>query len=97
MRFTLFSIEREQVPREHGSDGDNREHQKHGCEAVGSRLVEITQQQREHAAFGNSGDEGRHRRGRPLINVRRPHVERHEGQFEADARDNHRHAGQQQR
>ena len=89
--------EREEVTGKHGSDGDDREHQNHGREAMTeTRLIEVAKQQREHSAFRNRGNEGCHRRRRPLINIRRPHVERHQGEFEADAGDNQRHAGQQQ-
>ena len=88
--------EREQVAREHRRDGDNREHEKQGCELAHPRLGEIPQQQCEHAPFGNSGNEGGHRRGRSPIDIWRPHVERHKGQFEADAGNDHRRAGQEQ-
>ena len=43
----------------------------------------VPQQQGEERRFGHAGDEGRHRRRSPLVDVRRPHVEGDHRQLEA--------------
>ena len=66
MRFTLFCKSARRLPANMEAMAIIENTRSTGREAVGSRLVEIAQQQREHAAFRNGGDKGRHRRGRPL-------------------------------
>ena len=54
--------------------------------AAGKASWHHADQHGEGGDFRPGGEEGRHRRRRALIDVRRPHMERHGGELEGDAR-----------
>ena len=84
----------EQVADQDRGDGHDLDHHRHRTETVGVGRNKIAEQKGEHRAFGDDGDKGRHRSRRALIDVRRPHVERHDRQFEANTREDERETGE---
>ena len=65
MRFTLFWNSASRLPVNMEAMAMIENTRNTGAKLCDPRLMEIAQQQREHAAFGNSGDESCHRRRRP--------------------------------
>ncbi len=87
----------EQVAGDHRGGGDDGEDEPHRVVRREAHVAEVAQQQGEHGALGDGGHEGRHRRRRALVDVGRPHVERHDAELEADADDDQGEAADQQR
>ena len=81
--------QRQQVAGDHGGDGDGGERQEQRRAGVGAHRQQVAQQQGEDGALGDRRHVGGDRRGRALVHVRRPHVERHDGELEAHADEQH--------
>ena len=73
----------QKVPRKHGGYGDAYEENDKRISTGHVDLHEITEQDSEDCAFGDGGNEGRHRRGSALVNIRHPQMEWDESQLEA--------------
>ena len=87
--------------RQHGADHQREqrqgvEHRAPVVDAAGEREHEHPQDAGEAGGLGGRGHEARHRRGRPLVHVGRPRVERGGRHLEAQAHEQQREAGQQQ-
>ena len=84
--------QRQKVPDDHRGDGDDGERDEQRRLRGEAERAEEAQQQRDHRALRHRRHVGRHGRRGALVDVRRPHVEGHDGELEADADEDQHHA-----
>ena len=88
--------QRQEIAEEHGGHGDDAQHRHYRVVVQETAVPAVTEQQRHHGALGDRGQIGCHRGGGTLVDVRRPHVERHHRQLETGADHHHAESPEQQ-
>ena len=80
-------VDRGEGGQQHGRDGNEDNDLLPLAGQVSERPHEHTYDQRHGGDFGRIGEERGNRRGRPLVDVRGPHVKRHRRDLEGEAGD----------
>ena len=89
--------QRHQVTEDDRGEGDQAQHHAYRFAVAHRHVQEQTHHYAEDSDLAGGRQEGGDRRRRPLVNVRRPQVERHQRQFKAKTDDHQTEARQQQR
>ena len=83
--FNIGLAQRHQVTEDDGDKGDQTQYDADGFALTYRCVQEQTHHDAKDSNLACRCQEGRNRRWRPLINVRRPQVERHQRQFKTKA------------